>query len=215
MREWSIATAFSIGTSKATRNVITNALSTFTDFGFEEAKNSLVNKIGSDLDKWRQKTIESCHDLPVELHRVERVIGRAAKDWLAPDIAKIVAMGRAVKDGMATVDETFPPLAADVSTPSAVSASAAHPAPEASGADQASAPIAGVDEAPAGDAAPSGSEQAAASPLSSTLEEARDRGRQAYRAGHSQKAVPPDYRGKPEADMWAAGWKDEAEAARK
>ena len=106
--------AFSVGVSKATRNVITNAIGTYCDFAEEEARNSLVDKIGRDLNTWRQRTINSCRDLPVEIHRVERVIGRAVKDWLAPDIAKIVAMGRAVKDGMATVDETFPPLPADV-----------------------------------------------------------------------------------------------------
>jgi len=105
--------AFAIGVSKATRNVITNALSTYTDFAFEEAKHSLVEKIGRDLEGWRQRTIDSCRDLPVELARVERVMGRVAKDWLAPDIAKIVAMGRAVKDGMATLDETFPLLEAE------------------------------------------------------------------------------------------------------
>ncbi|TIQ36371.1 MAG: hypothetical protein E5X49_32765 [Mesorhizobium sp.] len=38
------------------------------------------------------------------------VIGRPAKDWLAPDIAKVIAMMTAVADGMATLDETFPPL---------------------------------------------------------------------------------------------------------
>jgi hypothetical protein len=47
--------------------------------------------------------------LPAGLHRVERTIGRPSKDWLAPDIARIVAMMRAVADGMTLVDEAFPP----------------------------------------------------------------------------------------------------------
>jgi hypothetical protein len=40
------------------------------------------------------------------------VIGRPAKDWLAPDIARVLAMMRAIADGMASADDSFPPLAA-------------------------------------------------------------------------------------------------------
>jgi hypothetical protein len=47
------------------------------------------------------------------------VVGRTHKDWLATDIARIVAMGKAVSDGMATVDETFPPDTAVSSAPTA------------------------------------------------------------------------------------------------
>ena len=36
------------------------------------------------------------------------------KDWLAPDIARVLAMMRAVADGMASADDSFPPLAAPV-----------------------------------------------------------------------------------------------------
>jgi hypothetical protein len=100
---------YQIGQSKAIRNVICNALQIYADYAFDHARNSLVDKIGRDLDGWRARTIEGLERMPVEIHRVERMIGRAAKDWLAPDIARIIAQMRAVSDGMSSIDETFPP----------------------------------------------------------------------------------------------------------
>ncbi|MER9336032.1 hypothetical protein NKJ06_18915 [Mesorhizobium sp. M0293] len=100
---------FQIGASKAIRNVVVNALQTFADFAFEEAKEALVGRIGGDIEKWRRNTAERI-GLKVDLKRVEAVVGRAADQWLAPDIARIIAMGKAAEDGMATWDETFPPL---------------------------------------------------------------------------------------------------------
>lgn len=101
--------ALQIGVSKAIRNVVVNALQTFADEAFEAAKSSLVERIGRDLQSYRERTIGRLGD-KVDLRRVEHVIGRAAKDWLAPDIARVIAMMKAVSDGMATLDETFPPL---------------------------------------------------------------------------------------------------------
>jgi hypothetical protein len=100
---------FQIGASKAIRNVILNALRTYANFGFEEAKEALVDKIGSNIERYRRTTVERISSM-VPLVRVEAVIGRKAADWLAPDIARVIAMGKAIADGMATVDETFPPL---------------------------------------------------------------------------------------------------------
>jgi hypothetical protein len=102
--------AYQIGQSKAIRNCIINSLQIYADYAFEQARDSLVEKIGKDLDGWRKRTAEGLVRMPVELARVERVVGRSAKDWLAPDIARIVAMMRSVADGMASVDETFPPI---------------------------------------------------------------------------------------------------------
>ena len=102
---------FQIGASKAIRNVVVNALQTFADFAFEEAKEALVGKIGSDIEKWRTRTVERV-GTKVDLKRVEAVVGRTAEKWLAPDIARIIAMGKACEDGMASWDETFPPLGA-------------------------------------------------------------------------------------------------------
>ena len=103
--------AFQIGVSKAIRNVVTNALQTFADFAFAEAKNALVDKIGHRLDDYRRRTNERL-SARLDIRRVEAVIGRISGEWLAPDIARIIAMMKSVEDGMATLDETFPPLVA-------------------------------------------------------------------------------------------------------
>lgn len=104
--------ALQIGVSKAIRNVVCNALQTFADFAFEEARNSLVDKIGKALPQWRERTKARVADM-CDPRRVEAVIGRPFAEMLAPDIARVVAMGKAVADGMATLDETFPPLGAE------------------------------------------------------------------------------------------------------
>jgi hypothetical protein len=102
--------AYQIGQSKAIRNAIVNALQIYADYAFEQARNSLVDKIGNDLDAWRKRTLQGLANMPVELPRVERVVGRAAKDWLAPNIAQVIAMMKSIADGMASIDEVFPPL---------------------------------------------------------------------------------------------------------
>jgi hypothetical protein len=101
--------ALQIGVSKAIRNVIVNALQTFSDFAFEEARGSLVGRIGKDLNRWRQNTVAKLEP-KVDIKRVEAVMGRPAPEWLAPDVAQVIAMMKAVADGMATWDEQFPPL---------------------------------------------------------------------------------------------------------
>src|SRR4249920_51305 len=102
--------AYQIGQSKAIRNCIVNALQIYADYAFEQARNSLVSKIGNDLQNYRKRTIDGLGRIPVDVSRVERVVGRAAKDWLAPDVAQVIAMMKSVADGMASVDETFPPI---------------------------------------------------------------------------------------------------------
>jgi hypothetical protein len=102
--------AHSIGQSKAIRNVIVNSLQTYADFAFEQARNSLVEKIGKDLDRWRERTLAGLDKIPVEQTRAERVIGRAARDWTASHVAQVIAMMKSVADGMATADEVFPPI---------------------------------------------------------------------------------------------------------
>lgn len=102
--------ALQIGVSKAIRNVVCNSLQSISEFAFEEAKNSLVNRIGKDLPRWRESTLKKLETKEIDVKRVEAVMGRAAGEWLAPDIAQVIAMAKSITDGMATYDETFPPL---------------------------------------------------------------------------------------------------------
>lgn len=99
-----------IGISKAERNVIANALQTLADFAFQQARSSIVDEIGRDLAGWREKASAKlgANLLP----RAEAIVGKPLKDWLAPDIARVRAMVLAVDDGMASIDDTFPPLPA-------------------------------------------------------------------------------------------------------
>lgn len=104
---------FQIGQSKAVRNVICNALGDMTEFAFEEAKSSFVERIGKRVEYYRDKAIERLAELKIDVKRVEAIIGRVAKDWMAPELARIIAELTAIQDGMAAPEETYPLLVAD------------------------------------------------------------------------------------------------------
>lgn len=99
---------FQIGVSKATRNVICNALETFADFALEEAKNSILASIEKNMDKARKKIELSFRENGIDVKRVEYIYAKAMKDWMAPDIAQMVAEVRAIADGMVNKDDTYP-----------------------------------------------------------------------------------------------------------
>lgn len=186
--------AYQIGQSKAIRNCIVNSLQIYADYAFDQARNSLIEKIGKDLAGWRDRTLQGLAKMPVDAARVERVIGRANRDWLAPHIAQVIAMMKSVADGMASVDEVFPPIEA------------------------ASAPAVGAEHAAAGLQGGGGAQGAAgefASDPAPTdlLLIAHQRGAQAKAEGLTRKALPLDYRNearKPEADAWLAGFDGKA-----
>ncbi|SHG87292.1 hypothetical protein [Bradyrhizobium erythrophlei] len=101
--------AFQIGTSKAIRNVITNALELYTTFAWQEAKDAIIEKVGKKLPFYKEKVAERLKELNIDISRVEAVRGRPLASWLATDVAKTIAELQAINDGMATADETFPP----------------------------------------------------------------------------------------------------------
>jgi len=99
---------FQIGVSKATRNVVSNALAEFVDYAFNEAKGAIVKRVSGDLEGYRNRVIARLGEHKVELSRVERQIGRPVKQWLAPDIARLIAEIQSINDGMADADEMWP-----------------------------------------------------------------------------------------------------------
>lgn len=101
---------FQIGVSKATRNVIANALKQFCNFAFEEAKTNLIEKVGKNLPAYRARLVARYAELDIELKRVEATVGRVADKWLAPDIARLIAEIQAIGDGMADKAEMYPSL---------------------------------------------------------------------------------------------------------
>jgi hypothetical protein len=100
--------ALQVGVSKAIRNVIVNSLETFAEVMFEEAKNSITEKIAKQPDRYRAVLKDKLAGLGVDLKRVETTIGRVIADWTVSDMARVIAHGKAVQDGMATADEIWP-----------------------------------------------------------------------------------------------------------
>lgn len=197
--------AYQIGQSKAIRNCVCNALQIYCDFAFEAAQNSLVDKIGKDLNGWRERTLQGLAKMPVDVVRVERVVGRAAKDWLAPNIASVIAMMKAVADGMATVDETFPPLD---SAPAAATTSA-----EGKSGGEQGTPVAEAGDLSAGEQPEKGPPESGTAPPAAAdkIAAAHQQGREAKAKGTRRAAVPGEYRDEAHralAEAWLAGWDD-------
>lgn len=108
---------FQIGTSKAVRNVVCNALSEFTDYAFAVAKEQLVEKIGKNLAKFHAQVMNRLVELKVETKRVELVRSKTFDKWVAADLAKIIAEIQSVNDGMIHQDDVWPPLGAEAGAP--------------------------------------------------------------------------------------------------
>jgi hypothetical protein len=170
--------ALGIGTSKSQRNVVVHALRDFTDRAFEAAKKNLVERIGANLPAARKRCTDKLVELGGDelLARVERAFNRKADQWLAPDVARLVAEIATVVDGMALIDDVWPgdpppePRRSDAPTngPSASAAAAAgvsapaqpegeaapHAAEAVGGAPNTADPPTGTESAPAADVPP-------------------------------------------------------------
>lgn len=129
--------AHNIGQSKSRRNVCVAALGEFVHRGFLQAKKSLIDRIGRDINKSRAVIVDELGKLGVPVARVERVYARKSTDWLAPDIASVYAEIQAINDGMSSVDETWPlepppePRRGDDDTPAAAGQDGEHGGPAA------------------------------------------------------------------------------------
>lgn len=100
--------ALQIGVSKSIRNVVCNSLEFFTDFAFDEAKKGLVDRVGKNLDQYKQRIADKLAALEVGIERVEAVVGKPLDKWTASDAAKVVAELQSVSDGMAMADDVWP-----------------------------------------------------------------------------------------------------------
>ena len=197
--------AMSIGVSKAERNVICNALETFTDYAFEAAKANLVARVGKRLDEYKQRCIDRLGELGVDTKRAERSLGRTVEAWVARDVAKLIAEIKSVQDGMATADETWPteappePRRTDVNDDS-VSASAAGPDQPAAGPGPAAAGVVSTSP-PVSDDPPS------PSPKTSTTVATEGDAVGGPAAGNSaSKSSPPDAGQSPDLSLPAEHW---------
>lgn len=105
---------FQIGQSKAARNVVVNALSSFTSYAMEESEKGLLKKFQTPeaIDEawlFMERTMEQ-HG--IDQTRVEAVIGRRRKDFTIPNLAKVYMMFRGIAEGMTSADDQFPTLEA-------------------------------------------------------------------------------------------------------
>lgn len=99
---------FQIGVSKAIRNVVVNALSTFADFMVEEAKNNLIAKVQENPDKAHGFIDKVLDRFEIDVARVEAVIGRKRDKWTVRDLARVYQEMRGLVDGMTNADELYP-----------------------------------------------------------------------------------------------------------
>lgn len=99
---------FQIGQSKAMRNAVVGALGWLTDEMEAYAKRGIVERISKNIEGTRKWLIEQFESFDIVIDRVNRVIGRPAAKWMAPDMAKLFANLNAIKDGMADPDDLFP-----------------------------------------------------------------------------------------------------------
>ena len=106
--------AFQIGLSKAERNVVVNALELEADVLLEECRGAIVDRVGRDIEHYRRTIVERANERGIDLARIEAVAGRPVKDWLGTDMVRIIGMMAAIRDGMATAEETFPKLGANL-----------------------------------------------------------------------------------------------------
>jgi len=99
---------FQIAVSKAARNVICNALSTFTDFAYDVAREELIEKISKNLPRYRERITQRLTELDIDPLRIETLRGRKIAEFTAQDVAKTISEIQAVTDGMAPADEIWP-----------------------------------------------------------------------------------------------------------
>jgi hypothetical protein len=114
---------FQIGCSKAARNAVCNALSEFTDYAFDVAREQLVEKIGKNLEGSKNRVLDKLAELGKNmdprqlLKRIEAIRGKPLASWVASDVARTVAEIQSVNDGMAHMDELWPPSEAGAPRP--------------------------------------------------------------------------------------------------
>lgn len=99
---------YQIGQSKAKRNAVLGALRWLTDEMMDAAKDGILERIKSKPEAargWLVKKFETL-DIPIDL--VERVVTRKVAQWLAMDMAKLMAQVTAIEEGFASSEDLYP-----------------------------------------------------------------------------------------------------------
>jgi hypothetical protein len=67
-----------------------------------------VDKVGKDLIGWRNKIATGCTKHGYDLKRIEHVVAKPLNEWVAVDIARVVAELKSISDGMTTFNDLYP-----------------------------------------------------------------------------------------------------------
>lgn len=105
---------FQIGQSKAIRNVVLNALSSFTNYAIEEAKRGLIKRFENEEDRKKAWTFieRVMEDHSIDIKQVEAVVSRREKEWQIRDLARVYQEMRGIHDGFLVASEVYPSLEA-------------------------------------------------------------------------------------------------------
>ena len=108
---------FQIGVSKATRNVLANALEDLCAHALESAKSGLVARVNKNPAGAKKWIVDHLAELEIDIKRVAKVYGRNVENWTVPDLAKIYAEITSIEDGMVDASEMYPPIEAGTAEP--------------------------------------------------------------------------------------------------
>jgi hypothetical protein len=116
--------AFQIGQSKATRNVICNAIPRWlVDRCIEKAKDAVAKKITPEgLEKAKQSIVDAFKKYRVTEAMLVAKLGKPRAEWTTRDIADLTGDGKAIASGEMSVAELFPAESAQPAGPVTVDA---------------------------------------------------------------------------------------------
>ena len=100
--------AYQIGQSKCLRNVVVNALRSYSDFMFKVAKGALIKKIEADPERYLEAIARGLETYKITLQSAEATVGRPKSEWDRRDIAKIYSALKAIAEGLVDAREAFP-----------------------------------------------------------------------------------------------------------
>ncbi len=99
---------FQIGASKAIRNCVVNALSTFVEYMVEESKKNLLTWVENNKEKALEYVETTREKHNIELPRIEAVVGRKQSDWVIRDLSRVMMEMRGLEDGMSSAQDLYP-----------------------------------------------------------------------------------------------------------
>ncbi len=106
--------AYQMGQSKASRNVVVNALSNYVDHMRTQAHKAALGAIAENPKKYLEGIDRGLEKLGIGLARAEALMGRVKKEWGTRDIAMVLNALKAVNDGMVDARDAFPQDGAQV-----------------------------------------------------------------------------------------------------